>query len=164
MKKTLVAVVISGAFAAPALATQYHLGPHDGPTLHADSMAIGYPGAQVLIDRTIRISMADAPDGAMSFDVDSIDIRRGETTRLVLTNDGAQPHDFVMASPEEIADHREAMRGAGEMIHEAGYAAQVAPGAVRTLVWTFANEGEFAFACLIPGHYEAGMNGRLTVE
>ncbi|UWQ19741.1 plastocyanin/azurin family copper-binding protein [Jannaschia sp. M317] len=164
MKKTLILLAMSGTLAAPALASQYHLGQHEGPALHSASIPIGYPGAPVLIDRTIKISMADAPDGAMSFDVGFIDIRRGETIRLVLTNDGAQPHDFVMASPEEIADHREAMRGAGEMIHEAGYAAQVAPGAVRTLVWTFANEGEFAFACLIPGHYEAGMNGRLTVE
>jgi hypothetical protein len=28
---------------------------------------------------------------------------------------------------------------------------------VSELLWRFTNAGEFEFACLIPGHYEAGM-------
>ena len=108
--------------------------------------------------------MIDAPTGAMAFDVQSIEIRQGETIRLVLSNDGGAAHEFVMATPAEIAVHRAEMGDAAGMIHEAAYAARVDPGATRTLVWTFTNGGSFEFACVIPGHYEAGMRGRLTVE
>lgn len=164
MKKTLTLIALLGAIAAPAWATQYHRGTHDGPVLHPDTMPIGYPGEPVLIDRTIRVSMLDASDNAMAFDVEALDIVEGETIRFVLMNEGSEPHDFVMATPEEIADHREEMRGMDDMPHEAGYAARVEPGRSRTLVWKFANAGTFEFACLIPGHYEAGMHGPLTVE
>lgn len=165
MRKTLViTALMAGALAAPAGATGYHRGTHDGPVLHADSMPIGYPGEPVLIDRTIRVSMLDASDHAMAFDLETIDIVKDETIRFVLINEGSEPHDFVMASFEEIAEHRARMQGLVDMAHEAGYAARVAPGSSETLIWTFANEGTFEFACLIPGHYEAGMRGRLTVE
>jgi uncharacterized cupredoxin-like copper-binding protein len=31
-------------------------------------------------------------------------------------------------------------------------------------VWTFNRAGEFDFACLVGGHYEAGMKGRIIVK
>jgi uncharacterized cupredoxin-like copper-binding protein len=31
-------------------------------------------------------------------------------------------------------------------------------------VWTFNRAGEFHFACLIPGHYDAGMKGLIIVK
>ncbi len=164
MKKTLMLIAVFGALAAPASATGFHRGPHDGPVLHADTMPIGYPGDPDLIDRTIRVSMLDASDETMAFDLDAINIVEGETIRFVLMNEGSEPHDFVMATPEEIEDHRAQMSGTPDMAHEAGYAVRVDPGQTGTLVWTFANEGIFEFACLIPGHYEAGMHGRLTVN
>ncbi|MGB3471429.1 MAG: cupredoxin family protein [Erythrobacter sp.] len=164
MKKTLTLMAVFAVLAAPALASGTHLGAFNSPVLHPDSLPIGYPGAPVLIDRTIRVSMLDASDDAMVFDIDSIDIANGETIRFVLTNDGSRPHEFVMATPDEIAHHRAAMGDLPDMKHEAGYAARVDPGETRTLIWKFANDGAFAFACLIPGHYEAGMHGRLTVN
>lgn len=164
MKKTLTLIALAGALSAPAWASSYHPGDHDGPVLHTDTMPVGYPGDPVLIDRTIRVSMLDASDRAMAFDLTSIDIREGETIRFVLSNEGSVTHEFVMATPGELADHREEMRDTDDMPHEAGYAARVDPGRTGTLVWTFANKGAFEFACLIPGHYEAGMNGPLTVS
>jgi uncharacterized cupredoxin-like copper-binding protein len=32
------------------------------------------------------------------------------------------------------------------------------------LLWKFTRKGEFEFACLVPGHYEAGMHGRIIVK
>jgi uncharacterized cupredoxin-like copper-binding protein len=32
------------------------------------------------------------------------------------------------------------------------------------MIWTFNRAGEFDFACLIPGHYDSGMVGRITVR
>jgi uncharacterized cupredoxin-like copper-binding protein len=31
-------------------------------------------------------------------------------------------------------------------------------------VWQFTQSGRFEFACLIPGHFEAGMVGTVTVR
>jgi hypothetical protein len=32
------------------------------------------------------------------------------------------------------------------------------------LLWKFTRRGEFEYACLIPGHYKAGMHGKLIVK
>tara|TARA_R110002020_G_scaffold402013_1_gene612200 strand:+ start:52 stop:459 length:408 start_codon:yes stop_codon:yes gene_type:complete len=37
------------------------------------------------------------------------------------------------------------------------------PGMDGEVIWSFANAGSFEFACLIPGHYDSGMKGKLTV-
>ena len=49
------------------------------------------------------------------------------------------------------------------MEHDEPYMAHVASGRTGELVWTFNRAGEFEFACLIPGHFEAGMIGRIAV-
>ena len=33
-----------------------------------------------------------------------------------------------------------------------------------TVVWQFTRAGEFQFGCLVPGHFEAGMVGKVTVK
>jgi len=40
----------------------------------------------------------------------------------------------------------------------------VPPGRRGDIVWTFNRPGEFAFACLIAGHFEAGMRGTIRVN
>ena len=42
-------------------------------------------------------------------------------------------------------------------------AVEVEPGKRGELVWRFTKAGSFSFGCLIPGHFEAGMIGKLTV-
>jgi uncharacterized cupredoxin-like copper-binding protein len=39
----------------------------------------------------------------------------------------------------------------------------VDPGKTGEIVWTFNRAGSFELACLIAGHYEAGMRGTITV-
>ena len=164
MRQCLAIATLIGALAAPAWATSSHGAPHDRAVLHEGAIAIGRPGDPILTRRTIHVSMRDAPDVTMAFDPKAFEIAAGETVRIILTNDGSVPHEFVMATQAEIADHREEMRGVADMDHDAAFATRLDPGETDNLVWTFANEGSFAFACLIPGHYEAGMHGRLTVE
>lgn len=42
--------------------------------------------------------------------------------------------------------------------------AHVMPGATGALVWQFTQAGVFGFACLQPGHFEAGMVGKVVVR
>ncbi|HLL12217.1 MAG TPA: plastocyanin, partial [Rubrivivax sp.] len=42
--------------------------------------------------------------------------------------------------------------------------AHVQPGRRGDIVWQFTRAGEFQFACLVAGHFEAGMVGKLTVK
>lgn len=42
--------------------------------------------------------------------------------------------------------------------------AHVKPGAKGEIVWQFTQAGEYPFACLIPGHFEAGTIGKVVVK
>jgi len=50
------------------------------------------------------------------------------------------------------------------MKHEDANSRQVKAKAKGDLVWKFTTAGEFDFACLIPGHYEAGMRGEIQIR
>jgi uncharacterized cupredoxin-like copper-binding protein len=43
------------------------------------------------------------------------------------------------------------------------FMAHVPAGKQGEIIWTFNRSGEFDFACLLPGHYEAGMVGKIKV-
>jgi plastocyanin len=49
------------------------------------------------------------------------------------------------------------------MEHDEPYMAHVEPGKQGTIVWHFNRAGEFDFACLLHGHYQAGMVGKIKV-
>lgn len=40
----------------------------------------------------------------------------------------------------------------------------VMPGQRAELTWTFRQSAPIEFACNVPGHYQAGMVGALTIE
>ena len=48
--------------------------------------------------------------------------------------------------------------------HGGGNIVMLPPGAEGELVWRFPSDGTLEFACNIPGHYEAGMHGRIKLE
>jgi len=50
-----------------------------------------------------------------------------------------------------------------DMEHDEPYMAHVAPGRRGALVWQFNRAGAFEFACLIDGHFSAGMKGTIRV-
>ncbi|SCW80184.1 Copper binding protein, plastocyanin/azurin family, partial [Rhizobium mongolense subsp. loessense] len=50
-----------------------------------------------------------------------------------------------------------------EMEHDDPNSIRLPAGQSGEIVWKFTTGGEFKFACLIPGHYEAGMHGDVTV-
>jgi uncharacterized cupredoxin-like copper-binding protein len=117
--------------------------------------------AQV-VSRSIEVRM----DDTMRFSPDTLQVKAGETVRLVVHNAGQVEHELVLGSDEQIREHAEAMKKATEHSHNhAGSAAiSVAPGKTGELVVTFAQAGAVQMACLIPGHYEAGMRGKVQVD
>ena len=110
--------------------------------------------------RTIKVDMNDT----MRFSPDTIQIRRGSVVRFQVTNSGKVMHEMVLGTMKELKGHAELMRKYPGMEHDEPYMAHVAPGKTESIVWEFTNFGEFYYGCLIPGHFEAGMIGRIIVR
>jgi len=109
--------------------------------------------------RTIEVRMTDA----MRFIPDRIEVRHGETVRFVIRNEGAMLHEFVIGTKKELDEHAALMIKFPGMEHDEPYMAHVQPGKTGEIVWTFNRAGDFDFACLIAGHYQAGMVGKIKV-
>jgi uncharacterized cupredoxin-like copper-binding protein len=146
------------AHTAPALA---HSEAHHtaGPVLK-EQTAWGIAGDAEQVTRTVEIRMNDQ----MRFVPDRLEVRQGETLRLVHHNDGQVMHEFVLGTQSELDEHAEMMIKFPDMEHDAPYMAHVAPGQRGEIIWTFNRAGEFDFACLIAGHYQAGMRGTVSVS
>lgn len=109
--------------------------------------------------RTIEIRMLDT----MRFVPDQIEVRKGETVRLVLHNTGKTMHELVIGTKQALDEHAALMTKFPDMEHDEPYMAHVVPGGSGEIIWTFNRVGEFGFACLIAGHYQAGMVGKVQV-
>ena len=83
--------------------------------------------------------------------------------RLRAVNAGAVMHEIVIGTPQELAEHAALMKKFPAMQHDEPYMAHVPPGKQGDIVWLFNRPGDFEFACLIAGHFEAGMRGTLRV-
>ena len=125
---------------------------------HHEGMA-GRAGELSEVDRTIAVGMSDA----MDYTPASITVARGETIRFEVTNEGQLVHEFVLGSTEEILEHHELMKRFPGMEHDEPNSVSLEAGASGEVVWTFTEAGELNFACLQPGHYEAGMKGDIVV-
>ena len=90
-------------------------------------------------------------------------MKQGETVKFVVRNDGRQMHEFVIGTKKENDAHAELMLKHPGMEHDEPYMAHVAPGKTGEIVWAFNRRGDFDFACLIAGHYQAGMVGKIKV-
>ncbi len=100
----------------------------------------------------------------MRFTPAELVIRRGETVRLIASNRGQVLHEMVLGTPQKLREHAELMRKFPGMEHEEAHMTHVKPGQNGEIVWQFDRPGEFQFACLLPGHFEAGMVGTLVVK
>lgn len=155
-KLMITATFAAALLAGPAFAGGNHEGGHD-------EMAIGAPADPSTSARQIKISMKETDSGKMLYTPNQIRVSEGETIRIVVTNDGQVPHEFVMDEPHKNQEHRELMAKFPEMEHDDPNAVRLEPGETDEILWTFSNAGKFEFACLIPGHYESGMHGPLIV-
>lgn len=125
----------------------------------AEQQEWGIAGDPAAVERTVRIEMTDA----MRFVPDRIEARAGETLRIRHHNSGEVMHEMVIGTRSALDAHAEMMMKFPGMEHDEPWMAHVAPGGEGEIVWTFNRAGSFEFACLIPGHYQAGMRGVITV-
>jgi uncharacterized cupredoxin-like copper-binding protein len=124
-----------------------------------EQKAWGIAGDAKAVKRTIKVGMSDN----MRFTPDRIEVKQGETVKFVIVNDGKIMHEFVIGTKKELDEHAAMMVKFPNMEHDEPYMAHVGPGKSGEIVWTFNRAGDFDFACLIAGHYQAGMVGKIKV-
>lgn len=124
--------------------------------------AFGRPGDPAKVDRAIRIKALDS----FRYDKSKLTVRAGETVRFIVTNAGKIRHEFVLGDAAEQREHEQEMRDmpAGMVMPDEANGISLAPGQTKSIVWQFAGPGTVECACHEPGHFEAGMIGRIIVE
>ncbi|MBN2974966.1 copper-binding protein [Pseudomonas fluorescens] len=154
----------------------------------AHTYAFGQPATADKATRTVEVTLQD-----IAFSPKSLEVKAGETVRFVLVNKGQLLHEFNLGDAAMHAEHQKEMlqmqasgmltsTGMGKMDHSAmshgdmGHgdmggmkhddpnSVLVEPGKTAELTWTFTKATGLEFACNLPGHYQAGMVGKLTVE
>ena len=119
----------------------------------------GIAGDAKSVKRVITLVMQDK----MRFTPDSITVKQGDTIRFVVKNQGKLLHEMVIGTKKELDEHAAMMTKFPNMEHDEPYMAHVAAGKSQEIIWTFNRAGNFEFACLISGHYQAGMIGTISV-
>ena len=119
----------------------------------------GIGGHSNAVKRTVEIRMTDN----MRFTPDLVEVKQGETIRFVVFNNGKVMHEFVLGTKKELDEHAALMKKFPNMEHDEPYMAHVAAGKKGEIIWNFNKAGEFDFACLLPGHFDAGMVGKIKV-
>lgn len=176
MRKTF-AVLMLGLLPAAGLAggdhadhrhaAHHHASDHHGGNHHAAGASgrmqvagVGRPGKPARVSRTIEVTMHDT----MHFVPDRIEVEAGETVRFFVHNAGDLRHEFILGTSEALAEHAAEMRSHPHMKHAEPHMLSLAPGERGRLVWRFDRTGTIQFACLEPGHFEAGMSGVIEVD
>lgn len=144
---------------------QHHTPDHQSHAAHgmphhaAQQQPWGIAGAATAVTRTITLRMSDD----MRFTPNQFSVKLGETVRIRVDNVGQVMHEIVLGTAASLDAHAQAMLQHPGMAHSEAFMAHVPPQANGELVWTFNRPGTFDFACLIAGHYQAGMRGSITV-
>ncbi|MFP5429043.1 MAG: plastocyanin/azurin family copper-binding protein [Gammaproteobacteria bacterium] len=167
MKHPFIAAALA-LFSLPVLADSSH------------GFAFGEPAPAAKATRTVEVVLKD-----ISFEPKSLQVKAGETVRFVLINQGQLPHEFNLGDKAMHVEHQKQMiamqgklftagmnhegmdhnqMGHGEHGHAGGNTVLLQPGQRGELTWTFRTSAPIEFACNVPGHYQAGMVGPLTIE
>jgi uncharacterized cupredoxin-like copper-binding protein len=130
--------------------------------------AFGHAAPAASATRTLEVTLGD-----MYFEPRSLEVKAGETVRFVLINKGRLAHEFTLGDAAMQAAHQKEMlamdhaamgHDAMAGMHDDPNSVTVEPGKTAELTWTFTQSVPLQFACNVPGHYQAGMVGTLTVD
>jgi len=156
----LVAVALSAGVAQVYAHESSHTSkPAKNVHVNAEEMPFGRAGDPSKVTRTFKVSGSDD----MRYSPSVLNVKVGETVRIVVSNPGKLYHELVIGTEEELQAHYALMKKFPKMEHDEPHMAHVAPGKTSEIVWQFTKAGKFHFACLIPGHWEKGMAGIIHV-
>ena len=130
----------------------------------SESLAVGQPGNPTKPAHVVKVTIQEHSDGSMAFSPKALVVKRGEQIRFEITNTGKSTHEFILDTPAHNAKHKAEMAKNPEMEHDDPNMKTLEPGKSTEILWRFSKPGTFEFACLLPGHYEAGMHGTVTVK
>ncbi len=160
MKKLLSTLLLAAAPALALAAGDHGHDHHHGAGHDHHEAAIGRPGQAANVTRTVEVVM----DDGMRFTPAHMQFTAGETVRFVVRNNGRIRHEMVLGNMAELREHMQMMQQMPEMEHDEPNMISLAPGEQGELIWQFTRPGRFDFACLMPGHLEAGMTGKIAVK
>ena len=162
MRRMAIVMVVAGSCLGGAVWAHgdAHKAKPGAGAISAEEHAFGRQGDPNKVVRTVKIDMADT----MRYAPSGIAVKRGETLRFEVKNSGKVMHEIVFGTLKDLKAHAELMRKHPGMEHDEPYMAHVAPGKTERLVWQFTKPGEFYYGCLVPGHFEAGMVGKVIVK
>jgi uncharacterized cupredoxin-like copper-binding protein len=123
----------------------------------------GVPGDPRKPARVVEVTMREG-DGKMEYVPSRLEVKRNEQVRFVLKNAGELAHEFVLATTADNLKHAALMQKYPDMEHDDPNGKTLQPKASSEILWRFTKRGEFEFGCLIPGHREAGMTGKIIVK
>lgn len=155
-----VVFVALAAVAASVLAHEPKQHKKPAAAISTEETSFGREGDPRKVSRTVNVGMGDQ----MRFTPAEVIVRQGETIRFRVKNSGKVLHEMVLGTPQDLKEHAAMMQKNPGMEHDEAYMAHVAPGKSETIVWQFTKPGEFHYGCLVPGHFEAGMMGRIRVN
>lgn len=128
--------------------------------ISTEEQSFGREGDPKKATRTLTVEMSDQ----MRFTPAQLTVKRGDTVRFVVKNAGKVMHEMVLGTLPDLKAHAELMKKFPNMEHDEPYMAHVKPGASGQIAWQFTQAGEFYYGCLMPGHFEAGMVGKVIVK
>jgi uncharacterized cupredoxin-like copper-binding protein len=96
-----------------------------------------------------------------TFDPADLAVNPGETVRFVIRNTDPIDHEFILGDARMQRVHEE-----GTEAHHASRPGEVSVPAGETVVTTYTfpeTPGALIFGCHLPGHYDFGMRGTVTI-
>ena len=161
MKAIYKALLVAGLLGFGHTALAHGEKPHakEAKPISTEETTFGREGDPKKAGRTVSVDMSDK----MRFTPAELTVKQGDTVRFRVKNSGQVMHEMVLGTMDELKKHAEMMRKHPGMEHDEPYMAHVGPGKTETMVWQFTKPGEFYYGCLVPGHFEAGMIGKVKV-
>ena len=128
---------------------------------HTGDFSWGRPAEAAEAARTVEIEA----DDDFTFDPAAVDVAAGETVTFRVTNVGQLDHDLTLGDAEAQQTHAEQMAEMDGTDHGSAEpnAMTIPPGETVETTWTFTQPGEILIGCHVPGHYESGMRGTVTI-
>lgn len=164
MIRIILTTAILFALAAPLQAGGSHKnGYGHAPENQLRSRPVGHPGQIANVQKTINVVMTETDEGDLVFEPSRLSAKVGTTIRFVIRNFGTLRHEFYLDSHQGVLEHKAEMEEDPSSMHEEPNLIHIEPGNRNEIVWKFTTSGEFEFACLIMGHYDDGMSGKIKV-